>query len=198
MLAETDAFLVTGAQAAAVVDDVAAQHVAVAPHRDRDRALRRGRRSRAGTSSRRAAGGTGSGTRASRVSGSTSIDTREPVAEAQAHDLDVALQEVELRLERHFLRADVLQRHAEQIAQRRDHRVGAAHVLVHQRRDRVQRVEQEVRLQLHAQHLQLRLREPRLELRRAQRAVLRHAVVDDGMVDDDDRAEDERVEHGPR
>ncbi len=95
----------------------------------------------------------------------------QPVAEAEGHDLEVALQEVELRLERHFLRADVLERHAEQIAQRRDHRIGAADVLVHERRDRVQRVEEEVRLQLHAQHVELRLRETRLELRRAERAV---------------------------
>jgi hypothetical protein len=64
---------------------------------------------------------------------------------------------VELRLQRHFLRADVVERHAQQVAQRRDHRISATDILVHQRRDRVQGVEEEVRLELHAQHLQLRL-----------------------------------------
>jgi hypothetical protein len=95
----------------------------------------------------------------------------EPVAEAERHDLHVPLQKVELRLERHFLRADVLQRHAQQVAERGDHGVRAADVLVHQRRDGVQRVEEKVRLELHAQHLQ-RVREARLELRSSDRASL--------------------------
>ncbi len=122
----------------------------------------------------------------------------QPVAEAQAHDLHVALQEVELRLQRHFLRADVLEGHAQQVAQRGDHRIRAAHVLVHQRRDGVQGVEEEVRLELHAQHVELRLREPRLELGCAERAVFRDAVVDDRVVHGDERAEHDRVDDRPR
>ena len=47
--------------------------------------------------------------------------------------------------------------------------VGGLDVAVHQRRDRVERVEEEVRLQLPLQRLQLRLGEPRLELRGAER-----------------------------
>ena len=62
----------------------------------------------------------------------------------------------------------------------------------------MERVEQKVWLQLHAQHLQLGLRQSRLELRRPKGAVLGHAVVHDGMVHDDDHAKDQRVEHRPR
>ena len=46
---------------------------------------------------------------------------------------------------------------------RREHRVGGLGVAVHQRRDRVQRVEQEVRMQLALQRLQPRLGETRAE-----------------------------------
>ena len=68
----------------------------------------------------------------------------------------------------HFLHADVLQRDAQQIAQLRDHVVGGIDVAVHQRRNRVERVEEEMRLQLPLQRLQLRFDEMRFELALAQ------------------------------
>ena len=107
----------------------------------------------------------GSAPGASRVSGCTSNATVETVAEARLLDLEVLGQEVELLLERHFLHADASQREAQQVAEPRQHRVGGVDVAVHQRRDGVQRVEQEMRLQLPLQRLQLRLDQPRLELR---------------------------------
>ena len=54
----------------------------------------------------------------------------------------------------------------EQIAETHQRAIGGLDVAVHQRRDRVQRVEQEVRMQLLLQRLQLRLDEPGFELRR--------------------------------
>ena len=75
--------------------------------------------------------------------------------------------------------ADVLERQAQQVAEPHQRAVGGLDVPVHQRRDRVQRVEEEVRVQLLLQRRELRLDQPRLELRGAQRAVARLAVVED-------------------
>ena len=56
----------------------------------------------------------------------------------------------------------LVERQPQQIAEPREHGVGGVDVAVHQRRDRVQRVEQEVRVQLPLQRLQLRFGEARL------------------------------------
>ena len=71
----------------------------------------------------------------------------------------------------------LVERQAQQVAQPRQHGVGGLDVAVHQRRDGVERVEQEVRVQLALQRLQLRFGEPRLELRRRDGALLRLAVI---------------------
>ena len=58
---------------------------------------------------------------------------------------------------------------------------------MHQCRDGVQRIEEEVRVQLLLQRLELRFDEPGLELRRAQGPILGLAVVEDGVAQADDR-----------
>ena len=110
----------------------------------------------------------------------------EAIGEARLLDLEVLCEEVELGLERDFLLAELLERQAQQVAQPHQRPVGGLDVAVHQRRDRVQRVEQEVRVQLLLQRLELRLDQPGLELRRAQRAVPGLAVVEDGVAEADD------------
>ena len=55
----------------------------------------------------------------------------------------------------------------------RQHLVGGLHVAVHQRRDRVERVEEKVGMQLPLQRLQLRFGELRVEPRGLERALLR-------------------------
>src|SRR5262245_57393247 len=89
---EPEAFLVAGAQSTAVVLDVATEHIAFATHRDRDRALPEiaeavpegvldeGLQEEVGHA------------RIARLRVDVDRDAQ-PVAEAQAHDLDVALQE---------------------------------------------------------------------------------------------------------
>ena len=72
---------------------------------------------------------------------------------------------------------DVLERHPQQVAEPVDHPVGGVDVGAHQAGDRVQRVEQEVRVQLPLQRLQLRLDQAGLEVRRVERARLRLAPV---------------------
>ena len=108
------------------------------------------------------------------------------IPEARLFDLQVLREEIELLLQRHFLHADVLQRHAQQVAQLRDHVVGGIDVAVHQRRDRVERVEQEVRLQLPLQRLELRFDQMRFELAFAQRAIARFAVIPQRVAETDD------------
>src|SRR5688500_9803567 len=85
---------------------------------------------------------------------------RQTIAEARLFDLQVLREEIELLLQRHFLHADALQRHAQQIAQARDHRIGGFDVAMHQRRDRVERVEEEVRLHLPLQGMESSLDQP--------------------------------------
>ena len=75
-------------------------------------------------------------------------------------------EEVELGLERDLLLADVLERQAQQVAQAHQRAIGGLDVAVHQRRDGVERVEEEVRVELLLERLQLRFDQPRLELRR--------------------------------
>ena len=127
-------------------------------------------------------------------------DHPEPVGEARLLDVQVAAQELELLLQRHFLDADRRQRHAEQVAQLRQHLVGGVGVAVDQRRDRVQRVEQEVRVELPFQHFELRLRQPRLELRGAQLALREAAVVAPRFVHADENPvrQEPEIEVGDR
>ena len=77
-----------------------------------------------------------------------------------------------------LLLADVLERHPQQIAEAHQRPVGGLDVAVHQRRDRVQGVEQEMGMQLLLQRRQLRLDELRLELGGAHLALARLAVVE--------------------
>jgi hypothetical protein len=92
---------------------------------------------------------------------------RQTVGESRLLDLEILAEELELLLEPHFVAADLLEREAEQIAQARERAVGLLDVLVHQRRDGVQRVEEEVRVELLLQRRELRFDQPGLELRRS-------------------------------
>ena len=111
----------------------------------------------------------------------------EPVGKAGLLDLEVLGEEVELGVQRDLLLADVLERHPQQIAELHQRAVGRFDVAVHQRRDRVQRVEQEVRLELLPERRHLRFDQPGFELRGAERAVARLAVVEDRVAEPGDR-----------
>ena len=113
------------------------------------------------------------------------------LAEADLFYLDVFLQEFDLFGETNFGPRRRLERQPQQIAQLHEHAFGSGHIAVHQRRDRVQRVEEEVRVQLMLQRLELRFDEPRLELRLAQRALLSLAVVEHRV----NQADDARARH---
>ena len=93
----------------------------------------------------------------------------ESIAEARSLQFDIALHERGLLCQRGRMLAPSVYRGAQQLAQLEQHRQGTiARPGPNQSRDRVQRVEQEVRLDLQAQRVELCANEVRLETRLAQ------------------------------
>ena len=83
----------------------------------------------------------------------------QPVLEAHFLDFEVELQRLDFLRQRDLGGRLVGQRVAQEGRQPREHRIGPLGLLQqHQRRDRIQRVEQEMRVELVAQHRQLRRR----------------------------------------
>ena len=81
----------------------------------------------------------------------------QPLAEARLLDVEIRAREGQLLIERRPFRVRAAQRVAEHFSKLLDRFVGARRIGVNQRRDRVQGVEQEVRIDLRAERLQLRL-----------------------------------------
>src|SRR5262249_15368817 len=79
----------------------------------------------------------------------------QPGAKSSLFNLQLAVEKFQLLSKRRFLRAGIFQRQSQQIAQQGDHPLGRFDVAAHQRRDGVQRVEEEVGAQLHFERLQL-------------------------------------------
>src|SRR5262245_37248548 len=73
----------------------------------------------------------------------------EAVAEPDLLDLEVFIEVLHLTPYGDLLHAGAVQREPQEIAEARNHTVGAFHITIHERRDGVQRIEEEVRLQLH-------------------------------------------------
>ena len=111
----------------------------------------------------------------------------ESIAEASLLDRDVMIEQLQLLLQRHQRTAFPAERMTQQLAQARDHAVGLLGVLEHERRDRMQRVEEEMRLQLAGQRVEPRLHQLTLEPRGA-----------DGVIQADDHRVDENVERPVR
>ena len=87
---------------------------------------------------------------------------------------------------------------AQQFAEAGDHPIGQIEVFLHEGRDGVERIEQEVRVELHFEHLQLRLSQPGFELGGAALAVAKLAVIVEGVDDNNDAPVDPDVQHGVR
>jgi len=77
----------------------------------------------------------------------------------------------------------VRRRTAKEIAEARDHAICALHITIHEGGDGVERVEQEVGLQLHSEHLKLGLSELRFEAAGSQLAYAIATVIFDGVTD---------------
>src|SRR5271157_587695 len=110
----------------------------------------------------------------------------QPVLEAGLLNVDVLLQKGQLATERHFVDAHRVQRKAQQVGQLQRHVLGSETVVTCQRSNRVQCIEQEVRLKLDLQYLKLGVRELRFQLGRFQFTFLILAVVRDRLRDQHD------------
>ena len=88
----------------------------------------------------------------------------EAIGEAGALDLEILPEELDLGLERSLLLPEAFQAETQQVAQADERAVGGINVAVHQGRDRVERVEEEVRVQLLLERLQLRGHQARFQL----------------------------------
>ncbi len=94
---------------------------------------------------------------------------RQAVAEPDALDVEIAFDQVDLFVQRHERLAAGVEGEAQQIAQTGEHGACRGGVLLDEGRDGVQRVEQEVGLQLPAQRRQLSLGQALLEASRDSR-----------------------------
>ena len=127
------------------------------------------------------------GARASSASGVAFDADAQPVAEACAHEPEVAVEHLELVAQRNLVRMRRAQRKTKQLGQLADHAIRTSRIVVHRGRDRIERVEQEVRLELEPEIAQLRLRESSLQLRRPNLALPGGAIVSVQGDDDDER-----------
>src|SRR5437868_7960026 len=78
---------------------------------------------------------------------------RHSILKSYALDFEITLEKLELFVKRDFLFARIFQRQSKKVAEPGYHRVGGACVFIHERGDRIQSVEQEVRMQLHLERL---------------------------------------------
>ena len=120
------------------------------------------------------------------------------IVEARLLNVDVLLQERELLMQRDFVHADAVERHAQQVGELERHVLGGFAVVASERGDGVQRVEQEVRLELDLQHFELSVGQLRFELRGKQLALLIFAVERDGLGDQHDVPVARDVHEGAR
>src|SRR5262249_21377796 len=116
---------------------------------------------------------------------------RQAVLKTQPLDLQVAFQKLQLLLQGRLLLAGISQCHSEKFSQAGDHLVGGLHVFAHQRRDRMERVEKKMRVELHLQRSELRLRQLRLQLRGSELALLVAMVIIEGVAREEDRPVDQ-------
>src|SRR6202035_3203492 len=102
---------------------------------------------------------------------------REAALEPRLLDFEVLLQHLELLLQRDLLGARCVERHPKEVTQAIDHQIGRIQVDPHQPGNRVQRVEQKVRVKLALHRLQLRLHQTGLQMGGVEGARLRLAAV---------------------
>ena len=119
---------------------------------------------------------------------------RQPVAETGLLDFQVTAQKIQFLPQRHFLGVGDLQRVTQQITETRDHLVRQVGIFVHQRGNRVKRVEQKVRIELQLKGLQPGLRQTLLQFRGAEFALLHLAVIIERVADAHDHPIDEQIE----
>src|SRR5581483_3578251 len=111
---------------------------------------------------------------------------RQPIPKAVLLDFQIAFENFQLLPEFYFVRRIPGQGDAQQAAELEQHPVSRLNVPAHQHGDAVERVEEEVRMQLHSQRVELRPHEAGFEVRRLQLPALIPAVIIRRLVDGDD------------
>src|SRR5262249_398552 len=102
---------------------------------------------------------------------------RQTILKPDALYFKVAPQKLELLVQRNLLSPCTVQREPQKVTQPRQHFLWRGRLLVDQRWNRVQRVKQKVRLELHLERLKLCLGELRRKLRRLQLIFTVPAVI---------------------
>src|ERR1043165_6572977 len=115
------------------------------------------------------------------------------ILETDGLDPEIPVQELDLLLKCHFHRPGILQRETQEVAETRDHLAGGLGVPGQQSRDRMQRVEKKVRVDLHLQRFQLRLHELGVKLRGLQLVSAVTVVVVERMA----HQQDEPINESP-
>ena len=96
---------------------------------------------------------------------------------AEALDGEIRLDELELSIQRQLLDVGGFKRAAQQLGELGQHQLGTVRIIPHQPRYGIQGVEQEMRVQLHLEGLDLGTSELHFELRGAKLPGTRHTVV---------------------
>src|SRR5690606_27367467 len=117
----------------------------------------------------------------------------QPVLKADALDLEIAPEDFKLALERYLLSAGRVESQSQQLAQARNHPPRRLDILLHQRRDRVQGVEEKMRMELHLERDELRLGQLRVELCGARLGFAKTTVVEGGLDRHNRQQIDEQV-----
>ena len=97
-------------------------------------------------------------------------------------DLEVLPQEVELGGECDFLLPEAFERQPQQVAQTHQRAIGRLDVAMHQGGNGMQGVEEKMGMELLLERLELRLHQPRLELRGAKATLARLSVIEERIV----------------
>ena len=134
------------------------------------------------------------GTSAWRASGVDVEHHVEAILVPDLLQLHVAIDEGQFPLQRDHLILGVVEGEAQQVAELFEHPAGRARRALDVRRDGVERVEQEMRVELGAERVEARLGQQPFELRRPDRAVARLILVLGGDVPADDGPVDQPVE----
>ena len=116
---------------------------------------------------------------------------RDPIGKALLHDLRVQLQHADFLAQRRDLLVAPLQRRAQQIGQARQQPIGPRHVDLHQRRDRIQGIEEEMRAQLRLELGELRFGQRLLQRQQALALLLRLGE----RVEAEDESQPQAEEH---
>jgi len=118
----------------------------------------------------------------------------QPIGKSHLLNTQIQLNEIDLVSQFNFLFRGILERVTQEIAQTNKHRDRRLILVVaHQTHDAVQRVEEEVRVQLHSQRLELRLCELRFETCRQKFALTILAIVVERVTDADHAAIDQQI-----